>query len=410
MPETNFTSVSQESLCACGCGRFAYGVHPYRGTVRTATGESALELFAVACVYQCDECGGWFTRRDGAWSDHNAICYVRCACGCGRRSGSYFGIDCEGVERSDFCDECVRECANCGTWYSINDGAYDDHAEVCYRYDDGDGLESYGFKPSPSFASVDESGALVVRDFPGVGSVAFFGVEVETEGAGSSVVPILEGVTGSQSGRWYAKEDGSLNESGAELVSHPATLAWWQSCLFDVEALFRDLRWAGARSWGREDCGLHVHVGRDAFTGSAHLARFGLLFDRNRESVQRVARRASSWARFHDGEGMVGKAKGEYPSDHYDAVNVRAQSGRTVEVRVFRPSLRAGRVVAAVELVAAAVDYTRALTAHDIYRGALDWGRFDRWAREDWGCAVSLPTLLDGRPFSTGVESTRGEF
>jgi hypothetical protein len=68
-------------------------------------------------------------------------------------------------------------------------------------------------------------------------------------------------------------------------------------------------------------------------------------------------------------------------TDHSAAVNW--SPGSTVEVRIFRPALDHGRVVACVELVAAANEFTRTVGTKDMLSltqsakdGSALWARF----------------------------------
>ena len=67
----------------------------------------------------------------------------------------------------------------------------------------------------------------------------------------------------------------------------------------------------------------------------------------------------------------------------------------TVEVRVFRGTLRPERVRGYVELCAAVFDYTTAITSHDIRAGFLDWSAFFRFV--DHTKFPNIATLVAAR-------------
>ena len=122
----------------------------------------------------------------------------------------------------------------------------------------------------------------------------------------------------------------------------------------------------GCRSWNTKTCGIHVHVGRSAFNAATneqrdtHQIKFIKLIYDNKDYVQRFAGRKSSWAKFDDQGNIVRKVKLGYQSAaRYSAVNV--ENPMTLEVRVFRGTLRKERVLANIEFVHAAVEYTRNL-------------------------------------------------
>ena len=109
-----------------------------------------------------------------------------------------------------------------------------------------------------------------------------------------------------------------------------------------------------------------MHVSRTAFSAATsdqrdtHQIKFMKLIYDNKDQVQKLAGRKSSWAKFDDKGQVIRKVKYGYQSaNRYSAVNV--ENSNTLEVRVFRGSLRKERVLSAVEFVHAAVEYTRDL-------------------------------------------------
>jgi hypothetical protein len=216
----------------------------------------------------------------------------------------------------------------------------DDH--VCYR--DSSGIYEYSYKPRPNFFGRDDY---------------YFGIELEVEdknewgcGTGADIVYDTLG------DRVYCKHDGSLND-GFEIVSHPHSLAEMQNLNWNF---LRTLRSKGFRSWDTDTCGLHVHVSRTAFRkdgkrDEAHELRFQKLIYDNSTQVCAIAGRQSSYARFMDKGKLVPKVKYGQSMDRYEAINV--QNDHTLEIRVFKGSLRKERVLSAVEFIHSAVEYTR---------------------------------------------------
>jgi len=230
-------------------------------------------------------------------------------------------------------------------------------------------------------------------------SLAYFGVELETEP--NSWTAHREGLSifsdSPVNGAVYGKRDGSLDDSGVEWVTHPRTLAAWQSWR-DFGQFTEQLRRAGWRSWDAPSCGLHVHASRAAFDGSSHLARLVYFFRRNEEGLKQFAGRSSGWARFDQlRRGSISaKVKGETP-DHYDALNLSGLA--TVEFRIFKPSLRFGRVLASVELCAALIEFTRPLTAIEL--ASANWATFTAYARANSDTYPHCVAVLAGHRFNT---------
>lgn len=270
----------------------------------------------------------------------------------------------QSYRRGDFCNNCyddnVYECSDCNTlrWSD------DDH-------DCNNGLiHDYSHKPNPVFF--------------GHGSY-HMGFELEVESMGSNKHSGAQLAVDSLGNHAYLKSDGSLRD-GFEIVTHPHTLHEYQEN-FDWQVLIK-LRSQGFRSWDTTTCGLHVHVSREAFGASisynttpseilrrqAHELRFMKLIYDNQRQVQRIAGRSSGYASFEDKGNLIPKVKhGQQSQGHSSAVNT--DNYATLEVRVFKGSLRKARVLSALEFVSACVEYTRDLHVSGQNK-ALSWLRF----------------------------------
>lgn len=258
---------------------------------------------------QCGSCSHYFYTEEVTYDDH---------------------------DDTDYCDSCYRdtwrECDECGREYSPGRGTHN-----CFR-----GIHYYSYKPVPIFHGK---------------APYYFGIELEVEQVDTdysveSGVAIVENTLGK---RAYLKEDGSL-ENGFEIVTHPHSLAEFQESV-DWGFLTR-LKGEGFRSWDTSSCGLHVHISRTAFADDNHLLRFMKFIYDNKGAVRTLAGRSSDYAKFSDSGRLVSKVKQGITSDgHMSAVNT--ENDETIEVRVFRGSLRKERVLSAVEFCHAAIEHTR---------------------------------------------------
>ena len=325
-----------------------------------------IEIVRLDGDYRCHPCADkyreengtddffWCDSCDSSWHENN--------------SGWYNG------ER--YCDSCINnnayECDDCGQdcWSG------DDH--YCESDDDDDYHEnsiihSYSYRPSPAFF--------------GEGKY-YLGFELEVETRGN--VSRHEGAELAQlefGAHAYLKDDGSLND-GFEIVTHPHTLGQYQEN-FNWNALDK-LKRHGLRSWNTSTCGLHVHVSRSAFKPEnsvrlsydqvilqrqAHELRFMKLIYDNERQVGRIAGRSNNnYASFSDKGKLVRKVKGGYQENgRYSAINT--ENDNTLEVRVFKGSLRPQRVLSALEFVTASVEYTRHLPVNG-KNNALSWLAF----------------------------------
>lgn len=231
------------------------------------------------------------------------------------------------------------ECDHCGCTM------YNDDYHECDTWDDDDeedGIHNYSYKPHPIFHGEKPP---------------FMGFELEVEAgrhdrnAGVDTMCDLD----PNEKHWYLKHDGSLSH-GFEVVTHPHTIDQYQQ-VFNWSWLDK-LTQHGFRSWNTSSCGLHVHIGLDAFNDENHQIRFTKFIYDNERQVKRIAGRSSNYAAFDAKGRVIPKIKRKWQdANRYSAVNV--QNENTLEVRVFRGSLRKERVLSGIEFTHAVCEYTR---------------------------------------------------
>jgi hypothetical protein len=277
---------------------------------------------------------------------------------------------------NEVCHACMasyyRDCRTCG-----RQRHRDYSCSYCNR-DPREFIRSYGYKPTPNFHQAE-----------GEATKAYFGVEIEVDETNFECAELVAGALGPLG---YMKYDSSVS-SGFEIVTHPMTHQYARES-FPWEML-EQLAENGAEA--SDSCGIHVHVSRDGFSSKAHQYRWLKLIYRNENGVTGIARRRhSSWAHFTDsarraaknvvkadGERSFRNAEGDLISlsnDRYEAVNIWNKA--TFEVRVFASSLERREVQAAIDLVAASVEYTRNLTVPTIIAGGWGWDAFRAWVAE----------------------------
>jgi hypothetical protein len=323
----------------------------------------------VGCLYQCPECDTFGISRDFIKTvDGVKMCHYcvdakevwHCE-GC-----SYLTEYEENVYYSDlrdgyYCGSCYTstfDCSNCGRDRREND----DH-DCDYDSESSSVINHYSYKPRPKFfgdshihmgfeLEVDHNDDNESND------------EYENrDDAAEKVADIL-------GDHAYLKEDGSLN-TGFEIVTHPHSLDEYHKLDW---SFLKTIRNYGMRSWDTTTCGLHVHIGIKAFVNKSHEARFTKFIYDNEAQVTKLAGRASDFASFnHKGkavEKIMNKGRGW---ERYAAVNVN--NPHTLEVRVFRGSLRKERVLSAIEFVHAVAEFTRSMELSARKR-PFAWSRF----------------------------------
>ena len=294
-------------------------------------------------------------------------------------------------------------------YYSSDDDDNDD--------DDGDNeddlrtIHNYGFKPRPSFMRSDGTHSAYVRYInPAIpGSVRSnsrttltMGFELETQyvgdGSFDSEIPrqLLSDVNSFHESDIYLKEDGSVY-NGFEIVSHPGELDYFMNHFKwkGIEKLARK----DFQAWKRTCCGLHVHVAKSAFADTAHKFKFIAFVYKNRaEMVQLSGRESHDYASYDlkrflnshrdwvDDNGklvratnLIKMAKGE-DVNQSRGVAVNIQPEHTIELRLFRPSLKTETVKVALQFCDALFNYSENITTQDILqKHALTFAEFRKW-------------------------------
>lgn len=242
-------------------------------------------------------------------------------------------------------------------------------------------IHNYSYKPEPEIGYKNDRES---REH------LTFGVELECEPRRSGAPKMdadelsdrIDEIAGD---RVYCKSDCSLSH-GLEIVTHPGTLAH-HMYVMHWRQIQRTCEKAGFRSHDTENSGLHVHVGR-AQLGSTDAERdetirkVQVLFVMYTAELTRFSRRARSrldqWAPFRsfgtspesiratDGDALAlwaGSAVPTHAYDHedrYTAVNVLNRA--TVEIRIFRGTLKRDTLIAAIQLVSNICEYAMSHT------------------------------------------------
>ncbi len=237
-------------------------------------------------------------------------------------------------------------------------------------------INRYSYKPEPRFGYKNDRES---REH------LTFGVELECEprrdGAPKMDADELSDRIDEIAGdRVYCKSDCSLSH-GLEIVTHPGTLAH-HMYVMHWRQIQRTCEKAGFRSHDTDNSGLHVHVGR-AQLGSTDAERdetirkVQVLFVMYAAELTRFSRRTRSrldqWAPFRsfgvspesiratDGDTLASWAGSSVPThaydhdDRYAAVNVLNRA--TVEIRIFRGTLKRDTLIAAIQIVSNIFEY-----------------------------------------------------
>jgi hypothetical protein len=331
--------------------------------------------FCRNCTSECGDCG-----RDkpsaaevGNYLDtyyYENLC-ARCSENyytCDNCSESFHSDDMRFISNSDdsYCDSCIGRVAT----YCNECDQYEHNDDLCTPHDDN--IHNYGYKPEPVFHGQDK-----------VNSHLRFGIELEVEAKSGDLGEGSELMSKEWGDFCYLKEDSSLN-FGFEIVTHPASLEYYQNEIsWNTINKLRDL---GFRSWNTSTCGLHVHIDRRAFKDRTHLLAFTYLLNNNTGLSQHLAGRNSREYAYigsdskHDNLNTIkgyGRGRG---GDRYLAVNL--QNSATVEIRMFKGSLKVERILSGIEYCHALVQYSRDIRSGNTASVMLRPEEFTSWIRK----------------------------
>jgi hypothetical protein len=376
------STVGRHSMGCSDCNTiYATSRHrDWRTLSSTITDSMFVELVQIEGDLRCEICARAY--YDEAGGEHNFSVCPSCDDTFRSNSGSWF-------RDSLYCPVCydsVYTCDDCGVEYWDGDG------HECEDEEDESTIHSYSYRPSPYFFGKGQY---------------YLGFELEVEARNESRyagAEMAQGILGSHA---YMKDDGSLSD-GFEIVTHPHTLEAYRSD-FNWDFIPK-LKREGYRSWNTDTCGLHVHVSRTAFGAGvpqwnstnrdqlilrkqAHELRFMKLIYDNQRQVERIAGRTNNhYATFSDKGKLVEKVKyGSQSNGRYSAINT--ENDATLEVRVFKGSLRKERVMSALEFVTASVEYTRDLKVTSKNQ-ALTWLRFTAYVSDNMETYPNLALIM----------------
>lgn len=297
------------------------------------------------CVILCENCDDYAPPdrthevQEAIWCDRCKGRYAfRCTC-CGELTPNDISVYTD--DYGEVCENCAEEyfarCEGCGEIFHCDRISSDGYCPNCENDVPGR-VHDYSFKPRPIFHG---KGPL------------FYGIELEVEGV-RDIEEIVE-----EEDYLYVKYDGSLND-GAEFVSHPASLEWIREQGKGWWERVWNLRHQDCQSWNTTTCGMHVHMSAKAFS-SLHLYKLLKFFKDNPRFIAKISGRTEfkldQWASV-DTEKDIGialKAKHKRGHSKYVALNC---TGKTIECRIFRGTLKPQRFMANLEFLQAMYDFT----------------------------------------------------
>lgn len=330
---------------------------------------------------------------------------------------SYEGGLCEDCHQEYVDEGAIEMCDDCESWFVSDEG------RCCTPRL----IHSYSHKPEPQFKPALPNTVAVgyserrrygrtptkwrdyrTREIIENATLARYGVELEFEIHNNTDRDIAQYIREYDPSETtvVAKYDGSLNY-GIELNFHPRSLESWADYALELDKFLQGLIDRGCRADKERSTGIHIHSNRMAYDSPSHVWRVLKLVGDHEDEVIEFARRRSSYASFENiKENALMLAFRKYYGDHFDAVNA---TGHTLEFRVFRSSLRAGRVLANIQLIDSINEFTRFMTVKDIGGGALSWIKLTEFLESDNKYALASHAMAGGKFYNSVTLTTEDE-
>ena len=306
------------------------------------------------------------------------------------------------VRNDTWCDSCFSDdavfCEDENEYWPRDDCYYSETRDAYYSYDrDGDSDEDdddYDREErNQPIMSYSTNVLNVLGNESGIKSSHFgeftMGIELEMTSGDNDCEPAAESVR-SRLGSEYCiiKHDGSLPHNGFEVVTSPQGLATHIAKFkaWDIDSAYR--------AWNTGKCGMHVHIDSRAFTQMT-VGKFLMFINSNGnvDFIRKIAGRHPSvddQARSYcaaEHQSILTNPKTAVKGksgERYRMVNMCNLGGReairlglsmdnsyngrynTVELRIFRASLKKERLLAQIEFTHAAVMFCRVASWRDL--------------------------------------------
>jgi hypothetical protein len=329
----------------------------------------------------------------------NAVCDMDLGivqCDCGHYEDQHNTHD---VRNDTWCESCFDDdavyCEDNGEYWPRDDAYYSESRDAYYTYDrdeddDNEDDDDDSDQPIMSYSTnvisvLGKSSSIVSSHF----GEFTMGIELEMTSGESYAESAAESVR-SRLGSDYCiiKSDGSLPSNGFEVVTSPQGLSVHidKFKTWDIDPAYR--------AWNTGKCGMHVHIDSRAFT-QLTVGKFLMFINSNGnvDFIRKIAGRhpsvddqARSYCAAEHQSILANpkKAVKGKSGERYRMVNMMNLGGReaqrlglsldnsyngkynTVELRIFRASLKKERLLAQIEFTHASVMFCRVASWRDL--------------------------------------------
>jgi len=291
-----------------------------------------------------------------------------------------------GIDGCCYCENCFYDrystCQRCGDTVYQDDLYYDEDNDeyLCQNCYDGGLIHSHAYKPDPVFQKEKWENTL------------YTGFELEVERKqGESRKVFAEDLTNYLTNkhidnRFYFKNDSSI-QNGFEIVSHPTTLKAYKK--YNLKDMLEFIK-KYATSHDNGNCGLHFHINADFFKNRREIHKLILFFNNCYTQLKKFSKRTDSQIRnyckfknfgYDDYKFFENKNRGlciynddDGEPDRYMAVNLTNEE--TVEIRIFRGTLRYDRFLADLQFIDAIAHFVKIASFR-----SMTWAKFIEYLR-----------------------------
>ena len=318
-------------------------------------------------AFYCDDCGNWFDNdiHNRIWvdSEEKIICedcycmnYFTC-----EHCGSVFNENYLNYSPNDnaYCDDCYQEnftrCEGCGCVISYDDAHYCSEDDNYYCDDCIENFENdrriYSYHDFDDWRLFKNENEI---------NPYYIGYELEVEHKNNTTatqgetLDILENNL-----NVVFMHDGSLNDTGFEIVSHPQTFKYLQDQKEKMKTAFDRAIENGYISHNSSNCGLHFHFTAPKENRDEIVERIWIILETYKDEISKLSRRKGcfSYCKFltdtrlikNQNAKMYYIKKCDKMYERYLALNNR--NTKTIEFRFFRGTLNIKTFFADLEFV-----------------------------------------------------------
>lgn len=251
------------------------------------------------------------------------------------------------VSETPVCEQCYDRAFYC-------ERCEESYFDPCTRHNNALELHSYDYTPDPRYLL--GSAERTPKTAP-----MLFGIELELVMANMEHSRRVQTILNANSDWVYAKRDGSLPDTGFEVVTHPMSWQWMIENTLKVNTLLGRLAQYAAPD---DSCGMHIHMSRDRHT-PMHIDRMcSLIYDypqfavyfSGRDLDQMVEYARPTMSKDFRRE-MVLNYKFPIATHHY-LLSI-SSAHPTVEMRMFSSTLSAATFWRNLQYCKALSEYTR---------------------------------------------------